>query len=104
MFMSKALKDLATGCCLIGFPQYFFAAHDHDDPTAPDKKCVAETVEIAGGFFGDIRFTGNLDQQPLGAAANGPANMKIRVCVAAARKYKGAESGKVAVAGVDVCF
>src|SRR5208283_5069493 len=61
----------------------FRRTKDFVDPAAPDEQRVTQSIEIADGLGGHGLFAGKRNQQPLGAAADGPANMKLGIEAAA---------------------
>ena len=73
----------------VGRPQSFSGAKRVIRPTAPDKKGVAETVEIADGFFRDAFGASEPNEETFGATADGAADVEIGIEAAAAGQDEG---------------
>lgn len=86
----------------VGLPENFGGSEFVVDPTAPDEEGVAEAIEVADGFGGDVLFVAEGDGDALGTAADGAAEMEFGVDAATAGEDEGAEGSEGLIHGVDL--
>src|SRR5690242_412750 len=59
----------------VRLPQRLRPAKDVIDPAAPDEKCITQAVQVGERFRRHALRAGERNQQTLGTAANGAANV-----------------------------
>src|SRR5687767_3292214 len=85
---NRTLLMLAARCRLIRFPENFFGAELYVGPTAPNKKSVAQAIEILHSKRWRRILPRERNTQSFCPPANRPANMKNRIDLTAARKHE----------------
>lgn len=95
---------MAATCGGVGRPESFICADGVIDPTAPDEEGVAQTVEIADGFFGDAFGAGESDEKTFGTATDGAADVKVGVEAAATGEDERTQGSEDGVGLIDFVF